>query len=117
MSNRLDDPQFAGQGPSASYAFERDRMIHAGATEEAAHAAGLLAHEVSVYGADAKKDRNGHRIQQGIGSPGHETGNYFASIRRYEGEIRYQAAIRKMWKDNPERAKLLGLEQPERLGA
>jgi len=115
MSDNLSP--YADAGPSASYAFARNGAIRDGATEEAAHEAGMRAHEASVFGADAKRDRNGKFIQQGIGSPGHKTTNHFAGIRKYEGEAKYQAAIRKMWRDNPERAKLLGLEQPERLGA
>lgn len=75
------------------------------------------AQDAAVFGADAPKGRDGKRIQQGIGSKGHETANHFFGIRRWEGEAKYQAAIRKMWRDNPERAKLIGLEMPERLGS
>jgi len=71
----------------------------------------------SVYGHDAKKDRNGNFIPQGVGSDANPSLNHFAAIRRYEGEAKYQAAIRKMWKENPEGAKRIGLEQPERLSA
>lgn len=70
----------------------------------------------AVYGHDAKKDRNGNWIPQGIGAPGHETLNHFSSIRRYEGEQKYQNALRRMWKENPTRGAAIGLEQPERLG-
>ena len=50
-----------------SYVFERNRMIHAGASEQAANEAGVRAQEASVWGADCKKDRNGNYIVQGIG--------------------------------------------------
>jgi hypothetical protein len=83
-----------------------EKTLTAIAKEAEAHA---------VFGFDAKKDRNGNWIPQGIGAPGNESLNHFFSIRRYEGEAKYQAAIRKMWKENPERAKLIGLELPERL--
>jgi len=55
-------------------------------------------------------------IGSSFGAPGHETLNHFAAIRRYLGEQKFQAAIRAMWRDNPDRAKAIGLEQPERLG-
>jgi len=74
------------------------------------------AEDASVHGHDAKKDSKGKRIPQGIGAPGHETGNHFASILRYEGRAAYEKALRKMWKENPARAQALGLEQPERIG-
>jgi hypothetical protein len=78
---------------------------------------GAEAERKNVYGFDYKKDRHGNPIPQGIGSPNHETTNHFSSIRRYQGEAKYQAAVRKMWKENPERARKIGLEQPERASA
>jgi hypothetical protein len=108
--------KFGQSGPSASYAFAYNKVIHAEGTPEQAHQAGLKAHLESVWGPGYKLDRAGKPIPTGVGAPGHETGNHFASIRRYEGEQKYQVAIREMWKQNPERAKLIGLEQPERLG-
>jgi hypothetical protein len=80
-------------------------------------AIGKEADRVNIYGADAKKDSKGNFIPQGIGAAGYETGNHFAAIRKYEGEAKYQAAIRKMWKENPERAAKIGLEKPERISA
>jgi hypothetical protein len=68
----------------------------------------------SVFGHDAKKDRNGNFIQQGIGSPGHETVNHFAAIRKYEGEESWKRAVAKLWKENPTHAAKLGLPQPAR---
>jgi hypothetical protein len=37
-------------------------------------------------------------MPQGIGSPGNENGNHFAAIRKYEGEIPYQNALKEIWK-------------------
>ena len=75
------------------------------------------ADDASVYGIDAKKDRNGKRNPQGIGAPGHETGNHFASILRYEGRAAYEKALREIWKRDPQRAERLAWAQPERLGS
>ena len=95
-----------------------NRMIHAGASEQAAHEAGVRAQEASVWGADCKKDRNGNYIAQGIGSwPNHVTPNHFNSVRRYEGEQKYQAAVRKLWKECPDRARKIGLPEPERISS
>jgi hypothetical protein len=75
----------------------------------------LLAEARNVYGWDAKQRPDGSWIEQGIGSAGHETLNHFMSIRKFEGEAKYQAAVKKMWKENPARARLIGLAEPERL--
>jgi hypothetical protein len=77
-------------------------------------ARGLAANDEAVFGHDAKRDRNGEFIQQGIGSPGHETANHFASILRWEGRERWEIAVRDLWKRNPEHAKRLRLPQPAR---
>lgn len=63
----------------------------------------------NVYGHDAKRDRKGNWIQQGIGAPGRETANHFASIRRYEGKEVWEVAVREMWKRDPKRAQAIGL--------
>lgn len=63
----------------------------------------------NVYGHDAKRDRKGNWIEQGIGAPGRESANHFASIRRYEGKESYEAAVREIWKRDPKRAQLIGL--------
>jgi hypothetical protein len=68
----------------------------------------------SVYGVDAKRDRHGNFILQGIGSPGHETINHFTSLRKYEGEESYRRAVAEIWKRDPDHAKKLGLPQPAR---
>lgn len=74
----------------------------------------LEAVDHAVHGFDAKKDRNGNFIPQGIGSPGHETSNHFASLRRFEGEESYRRAVAEAWKRDPIRAQKLGLPQPAR---
>lgn len=120
MTDRLD-PKFQADGPSAAYAFERNRLTHLGASPEAAHEAGLRAQNASVWGSDAQKDRNGKFIPQGIGAPGHETGNHFAALKKAEqmGLERpgaYEKALREIWKRGPEWCKAVNLEQPARLG-
>lgn len=50
--------------------------------------------EKIVFGTDFKKVK-GKPVEQGIGSPGRETPNHFAAIRKYEGEEAYKAALAK----------------------
>jgi hypothetical protein len=101
----------------AAYCFTRNAKRHAGASDEEAHAAGVKALEDSVHGHDAKKDSRGNFIPQGIGAPGHESLNHFNSIRRYQGETKYQAAVREIYKRDPDRARKIGLEPPARATA
>lgn len=56
-------------------------------------------------------------MPQGIGSPGNENGNHFAAIRKHEGEIPYQNALKEIWKRDPDRARKLGLPEQQRAGA
>jgi hypothetical protein len=81
-------------------------------SDEEMDAQGLAAVDASVYGADAKKDRHGNFIPQGLGSPGHETINHFTSLRKYEGEESYRRAVAEIWRRDPDHAKRLGLPQP-----
>jgi hypothetical protein len=99
---------------TAVYNDTRNRLRHGRAdlSDEQIDAIALEAVETAVFGHDAAKDRHGNRIQQGIGSPGHETSNHFASIRRWEGEESYRRAVADLWHRNPEHAKRLGLPQP-----
>jgi hypothetical protein len=90
------------------------RSTQPGLTDAEMDAQGLAAVPLAVFGHDAKKDRNGNFIQQGIGSAGHETANHFASIRRWEGKEAWEAAVRKLWKENPAHAAKLGLPQLSR---
>jgi hypothetical protein len=71
----------------------------------------------NTFGFDYKTDSRGQPIQQGIGSPGHETANHYASLRRYEGQAAYDKAVRELYRRDPVRAKALGLPEPARAGA
>jgi hypothetical protein len=73
------------------------------------HERGLAAVESSVWGHGAKKDRKGNFIQQGIGSPGHETANHFQAILRYSGRQEWEKAVAEIWKRDPARAAALNL--------
>jgi hypothetical protein len=71
--------------------------------------------ELTVFGRNKlnepsfTRDKNGKPVEQGIGAPGRETGNHFASIRKYEGEDAYFKACSALWKSNPDHAKKLNL--------
>ena len=69
----------------------------------------LDAEDAAVHGYDAKKDRKGKRVQQGIGALGHETTNHYAAILRYEGRPAYEAAVYDLQVRDPKRHALLGL--------
>lgn len=71
----------------------------------------LAAEEKIVFGHDFQK-RKGTPIEQGLGSPGRETPNHFAAIRKYEGEDAYREAYDEFTKRDPERAKKLNLPRP-----
>lgn len=71
----------------------------------------------NVFGHDARKDRNGRFQEQGIGAIGNESLNHFEALKAaerqgYEKPGAYRAAVDAMWKRNPARAKLIGLEAP-----
>jgi hypothetical protein len=99
---------------TAAYISTRNKLRHTRTdlSDEQIDAIALEAVEDAVFGHDAPKDRHGNRIQQGIGSPGHETANHFASILRWEGRERWEIAVRDLWKRNPAHAQRLGLPQP-----
>lgn len=59
----------------------------------------LAEEEKVVFGTDFKKAK-GKPIEQGIGSPGHETANHLNAIRKYEGEDAYKAAVAKAKKSD-----------------
>ena len=67
-----------------------------------------------VFGFDYKTDRDGNPIQQGIGAPGRESVNHFASIRRYEGQAAYERAVREIYRRSPDHARKIGLPEPTR---
>ena len=107
---------------SAPYTFERNRMIHAGASEEDAHAASVRAHEASVWGHDARKDSKGRWIPQGIGSENNLSGNHFAALRKREQQGMEAPGttdrlIRESFKKDRATALRLGLPEPQRAGA
>jgi hypothetical protein len=83
-------------------------------TDEQIHERALLAVDHAVYGWDAKRDKHGNWIEQGIGAKGRESGNHFAAIKRWQGEEAYQTAVREIWRRDPVHAKKLGLPQPAR---
>jgi hypothetical protein len=99
----LRDAEAAGRPPPSEV--ELDRIA-----EEA--------ERKNVYGFDYKTDRHGRPIQQGVGAwPHHVTPNSMAGIRKYEGEVAYQAALKKLWRDAPDRARKIGLPEPARASA
>jgi hypothetical protein len=69
------------------------------------------AEDLVVFGVNAKRDRNGNYIEQGVGSPGRESLNHLAAIRKHEGDDAYQAAVDAIWKRDPEHAKRLNLKR------
>jgi len=100
-------PEQMDHGVGAVY----DRAIRAGASPEQAQDAV----DKNVYGHNAVKDRKtGKYIQQGVGAPGHETVGHFNSIRKWEGEVAYQKALKEIFKRDPDRARKLGLPEPAR---
>jgi hypothetical protein len=106
---KLEERKQAALARSAASANELNRQISFGADDDTALALADKAHVDSVYGSDAKRDSRGNPIQQGIGSPGHETGNHFASILRYEGREAYERAVLEIQKRDPDRHAKLGL--------
>jgi hypothetical protein len=99
---------------SAVYIFNRNAKIHGGASEAEAHAAGVKAHEASVFGYDAKKDSRGQFIPQGLGGASNPTGNHLAALKKYEGETAYQKELRRIWKETPDIAQRRGFPEPTR---
>jgi hypothetical protein len=72
------------------------------------------ARALNVFGQDAKRDRNGKFLEQGIGAPGHETANHFAALKANEARGQelpgaYDKAVAAFWKSNPEAAQRFGL--------
>ncbi len=75
------------------------------------------AEEKNVFGHDAKKDSQGRYIEQGIGSPGHESLNHFVAIQKaeregYEPPGSYRRAVEEMWKRDPKHAQAINLPKP-----
>jgi hypothetical protein len=85
-------------------------------SESELDAIGKRADALNVFGHDAKQRSDGTWIEQGIGSPGHENNNHYASILRYHGRDAYDRAVREIYRRDPKRAAALGLPQPARAG-
>jgi hypothetical protein len=71
----------------------------------------------NVYGADAKKDRNGKYLEQGVGSRGHESLNHFTALLRAEQQGlepagSYKKAVEEIYRRDPKRAAAIGLPPP-----
>jgi len=86
-------------------------------TEEELKKIGDEADRVNTFGVGYQTDRSGNPIPVGVGAPGRETANRYASIRRYEGQAAYEKAVREIYKRDPQRAKALNLPEPPRVGA
>lgn len=112
----MADNNIEAQRQTAAYARTVAWLRHSqpNLSDEEMDAQGLAAVDAAVYGADAKKDAKGRWIEQGVGSAGHESGNHFAAIRRWEGKEAYDRAVAACWKNSPDHAKKLGLPQPAR---
>jgi hypothetical protein len=105
-----EDPELAAKRSSAAYSDAVNKArIGADVSDAELDRLGLEANEAAVWGFDAKRDRNGAYIQQGVGAPFHETGNHFAAIRRWEGQAAWEAAVREIQKRDPDRHQKLGL--------
>lgn len=90
---------------------EWDTMMQA---EQKAH---LIDEEMTVFGRNrvnepAFKKAKGQPVEMGFGSPGRETPNHFAAIRKYEGEDAYREAYEDFAKRSPEHFKKLSLPKP-----
>jgi hypothetical protein len=71
----------------------------------------------NVFGHDAKQDRHGNYIEQGLGAKGHETANHFTALKKSEAmgiELpgTYDREVAAMWKRDPDRAKRINLPAP-----
>jgi hypothetical protein len=72
----------------------------------------------NTFGADYKRDRHGRPIEQGIGSLGNESLNHFHALKKNEmagtePQGAYDRAVARLWKENPEHAKKIGLPRGE----
>lgn len=80
----------------------------------------LADEEMTVFGRTksnepAYKKIKGTPVEQGVGAHGHETGNHFQAILKYQGDEAHQDALREIWKRDPTHAKKLSLPQPRAL--
>jgi hypothetical protein len=109
-----DDINTEAQRQTATYARTIAWLRHTqpDLSDEAMDAQALEAVEIAVYGADAKKDAKGNRVQQGIGSRGRESHNHLQAILKYEGREAHAREVARIWKETPDHARALGLAQP-----
>lgn len=108
---KLNDGELTAKRQSAAYITKINQLGRSDPDmePEAADRIAIEATDQAVYGFDAKKDRKGNYIPQGIGAPGRETSNHFASILRYHGRAEWEDAVREIWKRDPARAEKLRL--------
>ncbi len=114
MPSKIANEELAAKKQSAAFTTTIDRLRRSDPDlpDKEAEKIALDALDAHVFGHDAKKDRKGNYLQQGIGAPGYETTNHFASIRRYEGKDAWEAAVCEVWKRDPKRAEALRLPNP-----
>lgn len=111
------DPEINAKRQSAVYIAESNRLFRSNEkiTEAEVDKLALAAVEAAVFGHDARRDKKGKVMQQGIGAPGHETANHFAAIRKYEGKEAWEAAVREIQERDPKKHAELGLPKlPEK---
>lgn len=76
----------------------------------------------AVFGHDFKRDSRNRPIEQGLGSPGHETSQHYAALLRnemlgVEPKGAYRRAVTDQWRRDPQKAEALHLPRPEALPA
>jgi hypothetical protein len=84
-------------------------------SDEQMEAEALRKVDEAVYGHDAKKDRAGNFVQQGVGSRGGgETLNSLFALRKWEGQAAYDREVARICRETPDHARKLGLTPPAR---
>jgi hypothetical protein len=79
--------------------FEMRQKIAAGELPADAEARHFENEAKNVFGADARKDRNGRYIEQGIGSAQNITRNSIEAFKRYcSGEVNFDRTLAQMEK-------------------
>jgi hypothetical protein len=119
MAYKTPEETLNGPQRSAVYDLAYGAAINTGATHEEADAAANEAEGKSVFGFDAKKDRNGNWIPQGIGAPGNESSNHYAALRKAEQQDleppgSYNRAVIDLYRRDAAKARSLGLREPNR---
>lgn len=113
-ASRISDDEVAAKRQTAAYMAKVDQLRRSNPdlSADEIDAQGLAANDEAVYGHDAKRDRHGRFIPQGIGSAGHESTNHFSSILRWQGKSAYDEAVAEIWRRDPARAERLRLPKP-----